>query len=270
MIESATYTFPPNITPTGSYYIHPEHGRLVRTTAFLKAYGGKGEGLIKWAEAQGQKLTIKVAHELYTQSPGPIANFGAAVESRLGGARASEETKQRAADIGTAIHKRIHADLTGATPPVLTEHSTIGYMAYRKWFDQAGIIPVKAEQFVFCPRLKAGGTIDLFAVRDGRLGIVDYKSSKGIYEDHHLQLMAYIIMSRSLGLPVEWAEIIHLPKTLENAFKPIVPIPLGEFSWWGGKPQRVTVAWDKLEGCVRSARYLYRYMMEEVTPPQET
>jgi hypothetical protein len=260
------YVFPDNIQPKGSFYHHPEHGPLVRTTAFLKAYGGRTEGLIDWAGKVERQATLAAADVIQQRNRGtPNPNFVGAVEGILGQARAAVKVKEAAADIGTAIHKRILFDMSGGQgePPALTEHSTAGYMAYKQWWAGSGITLVRAEQFVFCPRLKAAGSVDLFGLRDGRLGVIDYKSSAYVYEDHHLQLMAYVMMGKSLGLPVEWAEIVHLPKTLENAFRPIVPIPLGEFTWWNRKPQKVTRTWEQLERCVWAARVLYQNLMEE-------
>lgn len=259
----SAYTFPPNIQPKGSYYLHPDFGPLIRTTAFLKAYGGKGEKIADWTGKKERRAAIAAGDVIYNQ-PERTANFPAAVEAIMGQALAAVAEKEKAGDIGTAIHKRIKFDLSGdqGTPPPLTENSTIGYMAYRQWWAQAGIQIVRSEQFVFCPKLQAAGTVDVFGLRGGKLGIVDFKSSAGVYDDHHLQLMAYVIMSRACGLPVEWAELIHLPKTLETAFRPIVPIPLGELTWWQGRPQKHLVPLEQLERCVWSARILYKHLME--------
>ena len=48
-----------------------------------------------------------------------------------------------------------------------------------------------AERKIYCDRFKYAGTVDAVAKINGRVCVIDFKTSKKIYKPYHLQLTAY-------------------------------------------------------------------------------
>lgn len=105
--------------------------------------------------------------------------------------------RDNAADIGTLAHYLIECHLKGKEPDVseyspadlsLAENS---FLAYLEWEGQHQVKHVYSELQLVSEQYHYGGTIDLVAEVDGYLSLVDFKTSKGVYPEHRLQLAAY-------------------------------------------------------------------------------
>lgn len=212
--------------------------RRPSVTSVLKILGTATEPLIKWAVGLEREACILAAKGVFKawrdrgvqESPD---QFAAVCESVLGKARAHQKALSKAADIGTQVHAKIHWYLKmelGLEPgemPELSQPASNAFSAWGEWWVQSGLKAVRMEQPVWHPGLDHAGTIDLVAECPKRgLGLVDFKSSKGIYDEHHIQVAAYKRMG-SLFQPLEWAEILHLPKTPGEGFGPDRIVPLG-------------------------------------------
>lgn len=55
-----------------------------------------------------------------------------------------------------------------------------------------------------------GGTVDLYCNLDGKLTILDFKTSKSFYSTHFIQLGAYIQLLEETGLKVEQVAILKI------------------------------------------------------------
>ena len=93
-------------------------------------------------------------------------------------------TKDEAADAGNAAHGLIAEILQGGNPEIPEELAPAVYGALEMVSDYA--LTVEAVECpVWHPRYEYAGTVDLVARdADGRLAIVDWKRSKGIYDEH--------------------------------------------------------------------------------------
>jgi hypothetical protein len=157
----------------------------------------KADVLIPWALGEmisRVKVTLK---DVTTLTPELV--FAVLDASK----NAHNERKQQAGDIGTYVHNFLEGELksraglqpTPALPTDMPEEyrdpvtNAIG--AGIRFFDQHKIKLVQAE----CPRWSAThgfiGTGDLIAEVDGELTVVDYKTSKRLYDTVFLQLAAY-------------------------------------------------------------------------------
>lgn len=105
--------------------------------------------------------------------------------------RAATDERDRAAELGTAVHDaaaegRALPDVDPAVRPRLRQ-----YLDWRAK-SQAEILASEFQVF----HLGAGyaGSADLLArFPDGSIDVVDLKTGKGIYPDHALQVMAYLM-----------------------------------------------------------------------------
>ena len=63
--------------------------------------------------------------------------------------------------------------------------------AFAKWDAKFEPEYLDAERKVYCDRYKYAGTVDAVAKINGRVCVIDFKTSKKIYKPYHLQVTAY-------------------------------------------------------------------------------
>ena len=99
-----------------------------------------------------------------------------------------------AMNIGTEVHalaeddaKGIPVDLTGRREEVAN-----GFKAYLDWKGQYIKRFIAVEVVVYSDEYRYAGTADVVAeLNDGRIALIDYKTSKGFFSGYDLQLCAY-------------------------------------------------------------------------------
>lgn len=221
----------------GSQYYGTPDGPMPRVTSVLKVLGTGTEGLIKWSASTERAACLEAAAEVFAESDhdGPAA-FAAAIEARLGKVRQHQKLVDKAADIGTRAHEMIAWTLKRAMgvpcgeKPALPDQSEWAFMAWEDWWKASGLTVLRAEQPVWhCIEsldgmVGYGGTIDAIVEHPERgLGIIDIKTSKGVYDNHHLQVAAYAHAARRWA-PIQWAEIVRLPKVTSDPAFEVVPL----------------------------------------------
>jgi len=118
-----------------------------------------------------------------------------------------KETKQKAADVGTYVHKfceeyakqlsGINAYNTvveelGVPPDEMKAKIDEGVQGFVRWVEKEHVQIISAEQLVFSRKFVYAGLYDaIMQYRGGRF-LVDYKTSNGIYNEHYYQLSAYV------------------------------------------------------------------------------
>jgi hypothetical protein len=111
--------------------------------------------------------------------------------------------KQEAADIGNGAHhwledywlQKMKAAESGedfAVPP-LPEHPQVRNCveAAIKWIEEHDIKPLIIEKPLYSRVHQVAGRMDKLALVDGRLAVVDWKSSTGLWPEYILQTAAY-------------------------------------------------------------------------------
>ena len=63
--------------------------------------------------------------------------------------------------------------------------------AFLDWTTEYNPEWVDAERKVYCDKYKYAGTVDAVAKINGRIVVIDFKTSKKIYKPYHLQVTAY-------------------------------------------------------------------------------
>jgi len=165
--------------------------------------------------AAGQKL-VKLqkarSHQKYiladgTQVPGAstIAKIGDDGSSLIHwawdlGNRGIDYRKVRdqAADIGTICHFLIECFLHGHEADLSDfcqadiDKANIAFANFRTWWDAEGFTILEPEVQLVSERWHFGGTIDAPSRdKDGKIVLLDWKTSKGIWPAHRFQLAAY-------------------------------------------------------------------------------
>lgn len=108
-------------------------------------------------------------------------------------ARAAFKTASQAAmDIGTAVHKAIEAwikngeDYHGDNDKVASS-----LLAFHEWESKNSVKWVKSEITLINEKIGYAGTCDAIAIINGVEYLVDFKTSKAVYDEYKFQLAAY-------------------------------------------------------------------------------
>jgi hypothetical protein len=108
------------------------------------------------------------------------------------------KVRDKAADIGTVAHFMIECFLHNNEPdlsefsPADVEKATIAYNNFRTWWDEEGFEVIEPEVQLVSEEYLFGGTIDAPARdRDGKIVLLDWKTSKAIVPAHKIQLAGY-------------------------------------------------------------------------------
>lgn len=107
----------------------------------------------------------------------------------------AESIKNTAGDFGTRMHSVYERLLNGVTIDLLNEYKTTRekkhIFSFYEWYNKYKPTELKTEFTVASLKHKIAGTLDLRCKINGKVVIIDFKTSSGIYYSHHLQLAAY-------------------------------------------------------------------------------
>lgn len=115
------------------------------------------------------------------------------------GAATLYESRDEAGLAGHLVHAIVEAEIHGEPPPEIPDEMKqrveSAHGAWQEWFTGARMGIVATEVPIVSELHRFGGTIDAIA-RDGkgRLCVLDWKTSNGVYSDYALQLAAYKLL----------------------------------------------------------------------------
>ena len=113
--------------------------------------------------------------------------------------RQHQIVKEKGGSVGKDVHKWAEQFLQGKEPPMpVDEQVRKGVEAFLKWIEQAKVKVIETEKHVYSARYDYAGITDLIAEIDGRLAVVDFKTSKGLYNDYLYQVAAYEVAYREM------------------------------------------------------------------------
>jgi len=132
-------------------------------------------------------------------------------EENLNDARFNyRDVSQDALDIGSEVHKcvenwlKYRSEPKGPRPEVLA-----GLVAFMEFYDEHNMDPVELEFSVYGDYW--GGTLDYYGMFDGKLYVIDFKTSKYHYlNEHGPQIAAY---RSALKTPCDGCGVLRLDKT---------------------------------------------------------
>lgn len=113
--------------------------------------------------------------------------------ANLGNYDEGERIKQKSAEEGTAVHEAIQAVMIGKELPENPEMKAV-VDAFLKFNETAKIQadPEWIEKRIINNDDRYSGTVDSVVLLNGKLGVLDIKTSQAIYRDYCLQTSAYM------------------------------------------------------------------------------
>lgn len=106
--------------------------------------------------------------------------------------------KKEAADIGTQIHEWCEEYIKAKVKDrknieLPTDEKVLnGVTAFLRWIKKYKVEFISSEQLVYSRKYNYVGLLDLKAKVNGKLCVVDFKSSKYVYDEFILQVSAYL------------------------------------------------------------------------------
>lgn len=132
---------------------------------------------------------------------GPLMAW--AVKETLEG-RDYKATRDTAATRGTSVHDALEVLAKTGKPPALGDFpdEDQGYVrALCAWWLDHSPEPKMVEQIIASKRCRFAGKFDLVADIQGMPHLIDLKTSKRVYEAHHLQIAGYRLALAECGYP---------------------------------------------------------------------
>lgn len=156
--------------PTQPYKV--DGARVPGVTTVIGRFKDSG-GLMYWACEQGKAIERGEIERLY-------------------------DKRDEAASLGTIVHEMVETHIDGkeyTLPGWVTDEQNkqimSGYGAYFEWQKNCGMefieqeMPLVSEEYLF------GGCPDAVAEINGKICLIDWKTSNGVYPDYLIQLAAY-------------------------------------------------------------------------------
>ncbi len=151
----------------------------------------------QYLNVKGEELTSVTTALKVIDKPALI--FWAWKEGKAG--RNLNRTKQKAADIGTIAHAMVECHLLGMEldrsnlAPDQVDRAETAFIKFLDWWQSMGFQVVHCELKMIDEHWQVGGTADIIAFdREGKLWLIDLKTSKGIYDEMKFQTAAYADM----------------------------------------------------------------------------
>jgi hypothetical protein len=124
-----------------------------------------------------------------------------------------------AAAVGTLAHAIVVETLGGA--PVRRSdfsadqivRAAYGAHVFSQWAKAHTLEPLLLETPLVSDEYRYGGTIDILGDLDGKLTLIDLKTSSGIYEEHVFQVGAYWKLLEESGQRIAGARILRIGRT---------------------------------------------------------
>jgi hypothetical protein len=107
--------------------------------------------------------------------------------------KAAQDATEQSAKEGTLVHETVEAALLGKDPeiPESVAPAVNAALSFIKT-NHIEVLPENIERRIVNHDERYAGTIDALARIDGRLGVLDIKTSQSIYRDYGLQTSAYV------------------------------------------------------------------------------
>lgn len=164
----------------------------------------------------GYYLINGIKYPRVTRIKSVIANPGLIAWQVMVGKKKAMEIMKKRGDFGTRIHKLIELSLKGEKIDLKNydEETETTMKLFKDFSDEHELKPELLEQhlwFELSDKYRYAGTADFIGYVDGKLMLLDWKTSKAIYPDMWLQLSAYIVAFEAItGERIESCGILQI------------------------------------------------------------
>lgn len=161
-----------------------------RYTINGKPAGGSVTGILSMYDKSA--ALVSWATELYRDFLLENLKRGITEEHIYEGCILHNKRKEEAADVGTAVHDWIDAYIKNENPemPEMRE-AQIGVNAFLDWVSANKVKFLTSERVVYSKKHNFIGKMDIEAKVNGKLCLIDIKTSNGIYNTYNMQTAAY-------------------------------------------------------------------------------
>lgn len=213
----------------GHFYRHPLHGKRVPSPTGIIGQLDKSGALTWWAAGCACDYIAQQLPDKETYSKEEI--FSMLERAR----REFRNVSQQALDIGSTVHNYIRYYLETGKEPVISDDQVLSaFIAFLEWKDQHKLEVIKTEHTVYDKEGLYAGTLDLLCRLDGKVYVVDFKTTKKPsgnrpYEEWAYQLAAYskcvegvegmgiLRLDKETGYP-DWYDLTDQRKQAEKIF----------------------------------------------------
>lgn len=120
--------------------------------------------------------------------------------------------RDEAANKGTAVHAMAEQWIRGEQPEFTGDPQIdSGFEAFLKWQKEHKAEFIETEKLLFSEKHHFAGTTDAIANVDGKITVIDFKTSTGVYPEHYIQLAGYWLALEE-SQQVDQGLIMHLDK----------------------------------------------------------
>jgi hypothetical protein len=125
------------------------------------------------------------------------------------------------ATIGTIAHEVIRHNLLNETLPenffndytkLQMDASIESVNKFLSWKKNNNIKPISVEKGLVSEQYRYGGTHDLYCDLNGKKTLIDWKTGKGLYESHKVQLAANRQLLEENGYPVDECRLLSISR----------------------------------------------------------
>ena len=175
-------------------------------TTIISERFGKG-ALMWWAE----NCVFEALQQLMKHEKKPVDEIQKIVDAL----RYRVKTiKEEAMHIGTNMHTLAEDYITGkeVIAPNSEPLKTM-FAKFKKFWDSKKMKVIATETTYYSKELDVCGTLDCLVKYKGKVGILDFKTSKDFYPDMPIQIHTYKkLVEDSSNLKVEFLAVINIPK----------------------------------------------------------
>lgn len=124
-----------------------------------------------------------------------------------------DQLKDDAAKLGTEAHAYIDKIVRGEAPGPIPDEILEPVSAFASWYRGENYQFVLGDTKVSSRRHGYGGSLDALALRGGDLVLLDWKTSKALYDEYALQVAAYAYaFNETYGISVRSAVCVRFRK----------------------------------------------------------
>jgi len=136
---------------------------------------------------------------------------------------AHKDISREAKNIGTDVHKwielwikfKIHGGSSVADYPYEVKTPMENF---HKWVGSRDIEWISTEQKIYSKLYNFAGTVDAIAKVDGKVCVIDFKTSAKIYKEYYMQVSAYYGALAEMGMEPDYGMIVRFDKK-ENVYQ---------------------------------------------------
>ena len=128
-------------------------------------------------------------------------------------------TSKNALNIGSITHEWVEGAVNwklgeGEIPQMPQQEEAVNAIhAFKDWVGQNVVEWKSSEEKLFHRKHKYAGTVDARAIINGEYCVIDWKTSKAVYPEYHLQVAAYAKAVEDIhGIPVDATYILRCDK----------------------------------------------------------